>query len=124
MIDFDTVSFVKLAPWDPKEALVELADLLLPDEQVLLAFKGTRDSVTFTSRRVVALNVQGITGKKRDYSSLPYGKVNVFSIETAGTLDRDSELELWFSEVGKVKFNFASGVDVRAIGRLIAERVL
>jgi hypothetical protein len=124
MIDFDTAAFTKLSPWDVKEAYAELTGILLPDEQVLLAFKGIRDSVTFTNRRIVALNVQGLTGKKKDYSSLPYSKIQAFSVETAGTWDRDSELELWFSGLGRVKFNFASGVDVRGLNMLISERLL
>ena len=124
MIDFDTTSFTKLAPWDVKEAMTELAGILLPDEQVLIAFKGIRDSVSFTSRRIVALNVQGMTCKKKDYSSLPYAKIQAFSVETSGTWDRDCELELWFSGLGKVKFNFASGVDVRGLNILISERLL
>ncbi|RHA38612.1 PH domain-containing protein [Cellulomonas rhizosphaerae] len=124
MIDFDTASFTKLSPWDVQEAYTELTGILLPDEQVLLAFKGIRDSVSFTTRRIVALNVQGLTGKKKDYSSLPYSKIQAFSVETAGTWDRDSELELWFSGLGRVKFNFASGVDVRGLNMLISERLL
>ena len=124
MIDFNSTGFVKLSPWEPKEAYDALAGIVLPDEHVLLAFKGIRDSVTFTSRRIVALDVQGMTGKKKDFTSLPYSKIQAFSVETAGSWDRDSELELWFSGLGRVKFNFASGVDVRALNVLISERLL
>jgi Bacterial PH domain len=73
---------------------------------------------------LIALNVQGITGKKRDYTSLPYSKIQSFSVETAGTFDLDAELELWFSGLGKVKLEFKGGVDIRSIGRLIADHVL
>jgi len=83
-----------------------------------------RDSVTFTNKRLIALNVQGITGKKRDYTSLPYSKIQTFSVETAGTFDLDAELELWFSGLGKVKLEFKGGVDIRSLGRLIADHVL
>jgi hypothetical protein len=62
----------------------------------------------FTDKRVIAVNAQGMTGKKVDYSSLPYSKVQAFSIESAGSLDRDAELELWFSGLGKVKFECIS----------------
>ncbi|MDM7829811.1 PH domain-containing protein [Cellulomonas edaphi] len=124
MIDFNSTGFVKLSPWDGQQAFEELAGVLLPGEQVLLAFKGMRDSVTFTDRRLVALNVQGMTGKKKDYTSLPYSKIQAFSVETAGAWDRDSELELWFSGLGRVKFNFASGVDVRGLNVLVSERLL
>jgi hypothetical protein len=78
----------------------------------------------FTDKRIIAVNVQGITGKKKDYTSLPYSKIVVFSVETAGTFDLDSELELYFSGLGKVKFDFTGQTDVAAIARTIGGFVL
>lgn len=124
MIDFHNASFVKLNAWDAGQARAELAPVLHPDEQVYLAFKGMRDSVTFTNKRIVALNVQGMTGKKKDYTSLPYGKIQAYSVETAGTFDLDSEMILWFSGLGRVKLEFARGVDITVINRLIGDHVL
>ena len=46
-----------------------------------------RDCVVFTSKRIIAVNVQGISGKKKDFTSLPLAKVQAFSVETAGTFD-------------------------------------
>ena len=78
----------------------------------------------FTNKRIFAINVQGITGKKKDFTSLPYSKIQAFSVETAGVLDLDSELELWFSGMGKVKFEFVSRADVSGICRIISGFVL
>ena len=89
-----------------------------------LSFKGARDSVVFTNKRLIAINVQGLTGKKRDYSSLPYSKIQAWSVETAGRFDLDAELELWFSGLGKVRLDFKGQVDIRAIGQLIGTYVL
>src|SRR4029078_12278484 len=86
-------------------------------EAVHLSFKGMRDSVVFTNKRLITVNVQGMTGKKRDYSSLPHSKVQAWSIETAGRFDLDAELELWFSGLGKVRLDFKGQVDIRSIGR-------
>lgn len=83
-----------------------------------------RDSVVFTNKRLITINVQGLTGKKRDYSSLPYSKVQAWSIETAGRFDLDAELELWFSGLGRVRLDFKGQVDIRAIGQLIGTHVL
>ena len=55
---------------------------------------------------------------------MPYSKVSAFSVETAGTFDIDSELELYFSGVGKVKFEFAGNTDIVAIGQAISTYVL
>ena len=79
-----------------------------------------RDCVIFTDKRVIAVNVQGMTGKKRDYSSLPYAKLSAYSVETAGVGDIDSELELWYSGLGKVRFEFAGKSNILQIGQMIA----
>lgn len=124
MIDFNNSSVFKLSPGNMADLAPELTPLLVPGEELLATFKGVRDSVAFTNKRLIALNVQGITGKKRDYTSLPYSKVQAFSVETAGTLDLDAELDLWFSGLGKVRLEFKGKVDVRALSKLIASYVL
>ncbi|GAA0189958.1 MULTISPECIES: PH domain-containing protein [Micrococcaceae] len=124
MIDFNNSSVFKLSPSNMADLAPELTPLLVPGEELLATFKGVRDSVAFTNKRLIALNVQGITGKKRDYTSLPYSKVQAFSVETAGTLDLDAELDLWFSGLGKVRLEFKGKVDVRALSKLIASYVL
>lgn len=124
MIDFDNATFVKLSPWELESARKDLQQILHPDEEIHLAFKGIRDSVTFTSKRILALNVQGMTGKKKDFTSLPYAKIQAYSVETAGTLDLDTELVLWFSGLGKVTLELGRGVDVFAIDRLLGDKVL
>lgn len=124
MIDFKNSSYFKLSAIDTQAAHKDVAPLLIAGEEVQAAFKGMRDSVIFTNKRVIAINVQGITGKKRDYTSLPYSKVQAFSIETAGTFDLDAELDLAFSGLGTVRFEFQGKVDIRALAQLIGGYVL
>ncbi|MEV0947343.1 PH domain-containing protein [Rhodococcus sp. NPDC049939] len=124
MIDFDNATFIKLSPSDPAAARDALQGILVPDEEIHLAFKGVRDSVTFTNKRIVVLNVQGITGKKKDYTSLPHSRIQAFSVETAGTFDSDTELALWYSGMGNVRFEFSRGADIRSVNHLIANYVL
>lgn len=72
MIDFQSGGlFARLGPSDPRALAAELAPILVDGEAVHLSFKGMRYSVVFTNKRLIAINVQGQTGKKRDYSSLP-----------------------------------------------------
>lgn len=124
MIDFANGSFVKLSPVDVKEIGEGVAELLVPGEQVLQVFKAMRDYVVFTDKRLIAVNVQGITGKKKDFTSLPYSKIQTFSVETAGSFDLDAELDLWFSGLGKVRLEFKGEADIRQLGQLIASYVL
>lgn len=58
------------------------------------------------------------------FTSLPYAKVSAYSIETAGVFDLDSELEMYFSGLGKVKFEFSGSSDIVAIGKSISEYIL
>jgi len=124
VIDFTNGSLFKLSHCDPSEVEPQIAGLLLDGERVLVAAKTIRDFVAFTDKRIIAVNVQGITGKKRDFSSLPYSKIQAFSVETAGSFDLDAELELWFSGLGKVRFEFKGRFDITYLGKLIAHHVL
>ncbi len=122
MIDFKNKSFFKLK-MNPEYAGI-VRDLLLPGEEVISAYKSMRDGVVFTNKRIIAVNVQGITGSKKDFTSMPYKTIVAYSVETSGTFDLDSELEIYFSALGKVKFEFTGRTNVIEISRFIAERIV
>lgn len=122
MIDFKNSVVFKLKK--ASEAPAELDQLLIAGEEVIGSYKTIRDFVIFTNKRIIALNVQGFTGTKKDFTTLPYSKIQVFSVETAGLLDMDSELELYFSGLGKVKFEFTGQSDIIQIGKIISQHVL
>lgn len=123
MIDFKNGALFKLKR-DKNAKVGQVEDLLIEGETVIGSYTAVRDYVVFTNKRIIAVNVQGITGKKQDYSSLPYSKVQAFSVETAGVIDLDSELELYFSALGKVKFEFTGDSNVKAISQAIASYAL
>ena len=120
MIDFTNGGIFKLKQTDTQNVVNMVQALLVDGERVLSAYKGIRDYVVFTDKRVIAVNVQGVTGKKRDYTSLPYATISAYSVETSGVGDMDSELELWYSGLGKVRFEFTGRSDIVRIGQLIA----
>ena len=124
MIDFQNGSLFKLSPVDPESQMGRVAPLLIEGEYIVAAFKTIRDSVVFTNKRVIACNVQGITGKKVDFTSLPYSKIQAYSIETAGTFDLDCELDLFYSGIGHIRFELRGGCDIRELCRVISTYVL
>ena len=124
MIDFKNSDFLKLKKISNEEVINQITPLLISGECLISSYKTIRDFVVFTNKRVIAVNVQGITGSKKDFTSLPYSKVRAYSIETAGTFDLDSELEMYFSALGKVKFEFKGTSDIVKIGQIISEYVL
>ena len=121
MIDFNSNGFfARLKKVNNNEFGKIINDFLIDKEEVIGAYKSIRDGVVFTNKRIIAINVQGLTGKKQDYTSIPYSKINTFSLETAGFFDLDSELEIYMSGVGKVKFQFTGSTDVKEICKCIS----
>ena len=124
MIDFGKDAKFKLKPVDNQDGVKMVDALLVGGEEVIMTFQASRDMVIFTNKRLIAVNVQGMTGKKKDFSSLPYARIQAFGVETAGNFDLDSELELWFSGLGKIKLEFGGKVDIRALCKFIGEFAL
>ena len=124
MIDFENSEVFKLKPIDLSDVREEFHKFLIDGEALFAAFKTIRDQLVFTNKRVISANVQGITGSKVDYTSIPYSKIQAFSVETSGTLDLDCEIELYISELGKVKFEIKGSFDLVSFNRHVSEYVL
>lgn len=125
-VNFNRESVWDLRPIPVREVRNEVLGLLLEDEEINSAFKTVRDQLIFTNKRIISIDVQGITGRRKSFSTMPYSKVQFFSIQTPGfaELVPDSELFLMFSNGFTAKFEFKGNVDIGAIGRMISEYVL
>ncbi|MBO7393466.1 MAG: PH domain-containing protein, partial [Abditibacteriota bacterium] len=66
------------------------------------------------------------TGTRKSYTTMPYSKIQYFSIQTPGFLELipDSELFIMFSNTFTAKFDFKGNVDIGKIGRMISKYVL
>src|SRR5690606_8302428 len=80
-----------------EELQKEYGKLLIHGEEMELGFKIFRDLIIFTTRRLILVDKQGLTGSKVEYKSVPYKSISRFSVETAGTFDLDAELKIWVS---------------------------
>lgn len=124
MIDFTNKSIIKLKPINSDEGQKFVSDLLIEEEKVYFAFSSMRDKLVFTNKRIISLNVQGVTGKKVDYTSLSYSKIQAFSIESSGTFDLDSELDVTISGLGTIRFELSSQTDIRGLCKFISTYTL
>lgn len=106
----------------------ETADLVQPllveGETISLATRGIRDGAVFTSKRMIVVNKQGITGKKIEFTSVPYRSITAFTIENSGTFDLDAELTIYGSGFGKAKMQFTKGFPIAKVGALINQAIL
>ena len=124
MIDFTNKTLIKLKPTDVAKETSNVTNILISDEEVLFSFSSMRDKLFFTNKRIISMNVQGITGKKVDYTSIPYSKIQVFSIETSGTLDLDSELDVTISGLGTIRFELSAQTDTKKLGQFLSMCIL
>ena len=125
-INFNEDTAFNLKPISVDSVRREVNGLLINGESVEMAFQTIRDQVVFTNKRIISIDVQGITGKRKSFSTMPYSKVQYFSIQTPGfaELFPDSELFLMFSNTFTATFEFKGNVDIGKIGRMISEYVL
>lgn len=103
----------------------EIRPILVEGERVEHAFKLLRDQIIFTTKRVVTIDKQGISGSKQNIRSIPYKSIKMVSKEGAGMLDLDAELVIYITgEPQPLKFEFKKGVDINQVYTLICRHIL
>ncbi|MCD8049829.1 MAG: PH domain-containing protein [Clostridia bacterium] len=125
------VNFNKDSAWNLKPIGIEtvrneVSGLLIDGETIEMAFQTVRDQLVFTNKRITSIDVQGITGTRKSFATMPYSKIQYFSVQTPGfaELIPDSELFIMFSNTFTAKFEFKGNVDIGKIGRMISKYVL
>jgi len=107
------------------EVKEEFGELLIRGEEILTSYKWVRDRVVFTTHRIIYVDVQGITGKKKSFITYPYRSIHKFSKESAGWMDWDAELRIWIrGEKEPVKWEFRKTDAVNEIFNILSEGVL
>ena len=101
----------------------DVQNVLVQGEQPIAAYKTFRDSAIFTTKRLIVRDAQGITGKKVEIYSPPWKSVDMWSSESAGHIDINSEMEFW-TRAGHIKVNLKKGIDIRRLDNIISACVL
>ena len=101
------------------------ARLLAEGESIELGFKLIRDTFIFTNKRLILIDVQGLTGSKTEYLSLPYKSISRISLETPGTFDLDAELKIWISseDTPSVSKKFNKSIDVYEVQKYLIQKI-
>lgn len=124
MIDFNNGIFCKLedAPNDTFDSVI--GPQMLPEEEIIIAFKAKRDGVVFTDKRIFAINIKDRYGFG-SVATLPYSRIQAFQTETSSM--GAWVLELYFSSMGalgKVHFEFEHSSKINLLGKIISARIL
>ncbi|PWB23833.1 PH domain-containing protein [Flavobacterium sp. HTF] len=109
-----------------EDLLKKYGQLLIDNEEIEMGFKLIRDTFIFTNKRLILVDVQGLTGSKTEYKSIAYKSITRFSVETAGTFDLEAELKIWVSSElqPSVVKQFTKSVNVYDVQKVLAHHVL
>lgn len=110
----------------PDDLQKDFGKLLIEGEVIEMGFKLIRDTFIFTNKRLILVDVQGLTGSKVEYLSIAYKAITRFSVETTGTFDLDAELKIWISSeaIPSISKRFNKSVNVYDVQALLARHVL
>jgi hypothetical protein len=103
----------------------EFEPLLVDGEQLIAAYRVLRDMMVFTTKRLIFVNKQGVTGTKAEYLTVPYERVTRFSKESAGVLDLEAELKIWiYGQKEPIQRTFTRNDNVNEVYQLLSKAVL
>lgn len=126
MFNFSNSVF-KLRSISESDVIKDIRTFMLPGENIVSAFRSGRDQVVFTDKRIIALDVKGITGSRKEFSTLPYSKIVHFTVQTPGFLEfnNDGELIVAYPNGALIQFEFSGGnVNILEIAQIISRYVL
>ncbi len=94
-----------------------LKNKLTETEEAIFCVKTFRDAAVFTNKRILVADRQGITGNKIEYYTIPYKSIVTYGIETAGTMDLDSEIKLTLTGGLNIEFKFFKSKEMNKLLR-------
>lgn len=110
---------------DVDKIIKDYEAIFFEGESVECAFILVRDIYIFTTKRLILVDKQGITGRKVEYLSIPYKSITRFSVETAGHFDLDAELKIWISSAAEptIKKTFNKSANIYQVQKILAQYV-
>lgn len=123
MMDFNRDSVFNLKYIEREHINENIISLLIDGEEIISQYRTVRDQVVFTDKRIIAMNIKGVTGRKKELFTIPYKKIQYYSVQTVGFLELfpDAELSVFFSNGKLTVFEFKGNNEVLEISKTIAK---
>ncbi len=103
----------------------DYGQLLVDGEIIEAGFIVLRDTFLFTNKRLILVDIQGISGKQIEYISIPYNKITRFSVQTGERFDLNAELKVWLGgDAIPFEKKFNKDVNVYEVQKELARHVL
>jgi len=99
--------------------------LLVDGEMIETGFTIFRDTFIFTNKRLIIVDVKGVSARQLDYLSIPYNRVMKFSVQAMGNFELEAELKIWVgSDSLPIEKKFDASVNVYEVQKILASHVL
>lgn len=116
---------------DPKEVEMKFKsefNILMQDESVEMAFKCGRDSFLMTSKRLLIIDIKGLSGNRIQYHTILWKYVCLLEVETPGSIfDRDADIVIYTSicDVNRINLDLRKGRgDYYALQKYFSDKIL
>jgi len=110
---------------ETKKFYSDFGQLLVDGEIIEAGFVVLRDTFLFTNKRLILVDIQGISGKQIEYLSIPYSKITKFSVQTGESFDLNAELKLWIgSDTIPLEKRFNKDVNIYVVQKILASHAL
>ncbi len=110
---------------EAKKFHTEYGQLLVDGEVIEAGFVVYRDTFLFTNKRLILVDVQGVSGRQIEYLSIPYSKIMKFSVQTGGNFDLNAELKLWIgNETVPLEKKFNKELSIYEVQKVLASHIL
>lgn len=114
-----------IASLETKKFHSEFGQLLVDGEIIEAGFVVFRDTLLFTNKRLILIDIQGISGRQIEYLSIPYGNIMKFSVQTGEKFDLNAELRLWIgNDTIPLEKKFNKDVNIYAVQKVLASHVI
>ena len=113
---------------DPKKVEQQLKsspNILQPDEHVDACYKLGRDLCVYTTKRIIQIDRQGLTGKKVEYHSTPLRYCQAFKIQTAGGMLSEAKTKVCVDGAPDISQELSkSSSDVWGVNKILTTKIL
>lgn len=115
----------KAGSMDTKKFHSDFKQLLVDGEIIEAGFVVLRDTFLFTNKRLILVDIQGVSGRQIEYLSIPYGNITKFSVQTGGSFDLNAELKIWVgSDAIPIEKKFNKDLSIYDVQKVLASHVL
>jgi hypothetical protein len=110
---------------ETKKFYSDFKQLLVDGEIIEAGFLVVRDTFLFTNKRLLLVDIQGVSGRQIEYLSIPYSKITKFSIQTGESFDLNAELKIWIgSDTIPLEKKFNKDLSIYEVQKVLANHVL